>query len=217
MKNKLYVFSGLGADQRVFKYLNFGALEPQFIDWIRPETNEPIEAYARKLATEINVEKPILIGLSFGGMMAVEIAKLRETENVILISSAKTAAEVPLPLRWIGKLGLNQYTPKHFLKRPNPIMDWFFGVETAEDRELLREVMHDSDEEFVYWAINQILCWKNKVVPPNYFHIHGARDRMLPLRHVKADRVIADGGHLMVLNRAKLLNEVLDSILNRTT
>lgn len=99
MKNKLYVFSGLGADQRVFKYLNFGALEPQFIDWIRPETNEPIEAYARKLAAEINVEKPILIGLSFGGMMAVEIAKLRETENVILISSAKTAAEVPLPLR----------------------------------------------------------------------------------------------------------------------
>ncbi len=36
MKQKIYIFSGLGADERVFKQLNFSNLEPVFIDWIEP-------------------------------------------------------------------------------------------------------------------------------------------------------------------------------------
>lgn len=36
MKQKIYIFSGLGADERVFKHLKFSSFEPVFIEWIEP-------------------------------------------------------------------------------------------------------------------------------------------------------------------------------------
>lgn len=67
----LYIFSGLGADKRVFNYLDFSKYNTTFIDWINPFENESIEDYAKRLTSQITSEKPILIGLSFGGIMAV--------------------------------------------------------------------------------------------------------------------------------------------------
>lgn len=43
MKQTIYIFSGLGADERVFKQLNFSSLEPVFIDWIEPLENRSAE------------------------------------------------------------------------------------------------------------------------------------------------------------------------------
>ena len=39
---------------------------------------------------QITTEKPIILGVSFGGMLAIEIAKAIDCEQVILVSSAKT-------------------------------------------------------------------------------------------------------------------------------
>ncbi|RZJ29312.1 MAG: alpha/beta hydrolase, partial [Chryseobacterium sp.] len=71
--NKIYIFSGLGVDRRVFDNIDFGDLNVEFIDWIIPLTNEAIEIYAERISRKIISENPILIGLSFGGMVAVEI------------------------------------------------------------------------------------------------------------------------------------------------
>ena len=88
MKN-IYFFSGLGADERVFQYVDLSFCNPVFIKWNMPMKDECIENYALRLTEQIIEENPILVGVSFGGMIAVEVAKLIETEKVILISSAK--------------------------------------------------------------------------------------------------------------------------------
>lgn len=33
---KVYIFSGLGVDERVFDQINFEGLDVEFIDWIKP-------------------------------------------------------------------------------------------------------------------------------------------------------------------------------------
>ena len=95
LKKELYIFSGLGADERVFQRLDFSGFSPTFIKWIVPQDKETIENYATRLLDQITTTNPTLIGLSFGGLIAVEVAKQIDTEKVILIASAKTKKEIP--------------------------------------------------------------------------------------------------------------------------
>lgn len=87
--NKIYVFSGLGVDKRVYDNIDFGTLDVEFIDWIEPLKNESLESYAFRISKKITEENPILIGLSFGGMLAAEISKIINVKKIILIASAK--------------------------------------------------------------------------------------------------------------------------------
>jgi pimeloyl-ACP methyl ester carboxylesterase len=71
----IYCISGLGADERVFQKLKFQGYQPIHIKWLEPEAGENIANYTQRLTTQIKAEKPILIGLSFGGIIAVEMSK----------------------------------------------------------------------------------------------------------------------------------------------
>jgi pimeloyl-ACP methyl ester carboxylesterase len=211
---KIYLFSGLGADYRVLQDLDFSGFEVSFIEWVIPFENELIESYARRLIAQIKVENPILIGLSFGGMMAVEVGKLIKTERLILIASAKTKYEVPIYYRLAGGFNLNKLLPINLLKQPNFISDWFFGVDSKKDKELLACILHDTNKTFLKWAIDKIVNWQNVFISPNITHIHGTSDRILPYRFVSADVKIQDGGHFMTTNRAEELTLKIRELLS---
>jgi pimeloyl-ACP methyl ester carboxylesterase len=91
----IYFVSGLGADERVFRLLKFEGYQPVHLHWVAPQAGESIADYAQRLSTQIKSDCPIIIGLSFGGMIAVEIGKHISVEKVILISSVKTTSEIP--------------------------------------------------------------------------------------------------------------------------
>lgn len=83
----LYAISGLGADERVFQYLK---LEHELIPipWLTPENGEPIEWYAKRMAAKINTEEEfVILGVSFGGLVAVEMSKILKPTITVLISS----------------------------------------------------------------------------------------------------------------------------------
>ncbi|RFS13691.1 alpha/beta hydrolase [Emticicia sp. C21] len=205
----IYIFSGLGVDERVFKYLDFTGFDVTFIKWIKPDENERIEDYAKRLTAQIITPIPILIGLSFGGMMALEVAKYLEIEKIILLASAKTYKEVPLYYRWAGCLQLQKILSSKLLKQHNFLSDWFFGIKEKEHKIMLSEILNDLDRDFLKWAIDKIVCWKNQTTYSNIIHIHGDNDHILPLQCIKSDIVIKGGGHFMTVNKAKELNEIL--------
>lgn len=213
MTKELYLFSGLGADERAFSLLDFSNSAPTFIKWIPPLEKEPIEDYATRLLDQIKTKKPILIGLSFGGLMAVEVAKQIETEKVILISSAKTKFEIPFYFRFSGQLRLHKFLPTNLLKASNFITNWFFGATSKFEKQLLKEILRDTDPTFLIWAIEQLTHWKNQTKPKNIVHIHGTADRILPLCFVERAKIIKNGGHLMTLSKSKEMNIVLKELL----
>src|SRR5437764_2674 len=104
----IYCISGLGADERVFSKMKFEGYKVHFIQWLIPEKNETIEHYAKKMIQQIHHENPIMIGLSFGGIMCIEISRQIKTELIILISSVKSSDEIPLWMKLSGKLKLNK-------------------------------------------------------------------------------------------------------------
>ena len=210
---QLYLFSGLGADERVFDDLDFSEYEVTFIQWIQPLENEKIEDYAKRISVQIKTPNPILIGLSFGGMMAVEVAKLIKAEKVILIASAKTKFEIPLYYRLIGKTNIHRIVPASLLKQANFISNWFFGTESSKDKVLLANILRDTDPIFLKWAMDKIVNWQNAEITQTVKHIHGTADRILPLKFVSADVIIKGGGHLMTVNKAIELDFEIKKLL----
>lgn len=130
--SKVYVFSGLGVDRRVFDEVDFGDLQVEFVDWILPEKDEPLQKYALRISGVITTESPIFIGLSFGGMVAVEISKIISIRKIILIASAANAKELPVLYRCIGPLNVHKVIPLSLLKKRNALTDWFFGIRLKE-------------------------------------------------------------------------------------
>ena len=209
MKQDLYLFSGLGADKRIFQKLDLSGYSVNYIEWKLPLEDETIEHYASRLLSQITVPKPTLIGLSFGGIMAIEVAKLIETEKVILISSIKSGNEVPFYYRWMAHAGIHKHIPSNFFKNTNFITNWLFGTISPFDKQLLKQILSNTDPVFFRWALDQIIQWKNQTLPKNLVHIHGTGDRILPIRFRGYDILVKNGGHFMTLNRSDEINRIL--------
>ena len=60
--------------------------------------NESLAAYATKLLPQITEANPIVMGLSLGGMLALEVSKQIQTEKIISLSSAIGYDEISLVL-----------------------------------------------------------------------------------------------------------------------
>ena len=213
MKN-IYCISGFGADERVFSKLDFGNNRVTFLKWETPEKKESLDEYTQRFLDKIEDSNPILVGLSFGGMMSVEIAKRIRTEKIFMISSIQTQEEMPWMFRLAGKSRLNKVfhlKPYSFLE---PIENYNLGVKSEEEKTLVREYRKNISQTYTDWAIDQIINWKNQQKFSNLVHIHGNADRIFPIKNVHPDFVIKGGGHMMIMNRAKEINVILEKELS---
>ncbi|MEM7657511.1 MAG: alpha/beta hydrolase [Bacteroidota bacterium] len=86
--NKLYLLSGLGADERAFANLSLPETELVHIAWLPISPDLTLREYARQLSDLIPEQGPIhLLGVSFGGIVAQEIGQLRSCKRVFVISN----------------------------------------------------------------------------------------------------------------------------------
>lgn len=204
------MLSGLGVDERVLSRLDIEGYELRYLPWLLPLKGEKIQAYASRIAAKIEHDCPILLGLSFGGMMAIEIAKIRPIQQIILISSAKTKAELPWYFKLAGRLRLHLLIPTALLKRTNPLTYWLFGVRKKKSKQLLTAILQDTDGRFIRWAIPQILFWKNEASPVPILQLHGASDHLLLKAGLKnPDRLLPKAGHFMIWEEAEQLNQII--------
>lgn len=200
----VYFISGLGADRRAFKKLS---LPPHWsvhhLDWIEPKEKETLNQYAQRLSLLIDPGQPfILVGLSFGGMVASAMANYIHPEKIILISSIGTPGELPWYFRLAGRIGLHKLIPSKILTKPNRVLDWIFGARSESEKRLLGAIISDTNPRFIRWSLNAITSWEKSSRPPGIFHIHGSRDKILPVRFTKPNIVIRNGSHFMVWTKA---------------
>jgi len=212
---QIFFLSGLGADKTVFQFLNLGDHEKVFIDWIEPGKNESLRDYALRLKKNHIPDDGFIVGLSFGGMLATEIAKEYPLVKAIIISSSKTVYEVP-PYYKTGKImplhhWVSDEVQRWFMMR----MKWFFGLNTNESIKIYEDLIRNCNTDFNRWAVNAILNWDNTEVPENIIHIHGTHDKVLPYKYIqRADHIIPKGEHLMVMEQPDILSNLLKETIN---
>ncbi len=213
MSRTIYLISGLGADDRAFNKIDFLGFEVIPLPWLIPELNESIEQYAKRMSAQIIEDSPIVIGYSFGGMMAIEIAKQRKLGKIILLSSVKTRKEIPFYYRWFGKAGLIKLLPDWFILRPNRLMYIMFGAQSIYEKELFNDFIKKVDPIYLRWSLKQIANWQNSWIPTQLIHIHGTADLLFPIRFVKCDFRIQGGNHFMAMNRSDEVSKLIRSQL----
>lgn len=212
---KAYFISGLGADKQAFKNIKLPAgYEPVFLDWIPPQKDEPLYNYAHRFSSLIkNNDAFILIGLSFGGMLASEIARIRKPLKTIIISSIATADELPWYFKRAGSIGLHKKMPIRFLKAAT-VVNRIIGAGSPEDKAIVYNYVKYAKPDFIRWSLDAIINWGQHERLPGIVHLHGSNDHLLPLKFIHPDFVVKDGGHLMVLNKAAEVNKILNEVLS---
>ena len=193
----------------MFQNFSFEGFEVVHIDWDLPLENETLQNYALRISENIKDENAILIGLSFGGILSVEISKIKKFKKVFLLSSAKTKFEIPFYYRFLGKLNLLRIIPSSILKRVNSLTYLVFGAKTNFEKNLLKDIIKNTDKHFLKWALHQIMNWKNENYSENIVHIQGDSDLILPHNFIKYDYLIKDGTHFMTLNQSKEIETII--------
>jgi pimeloyl-ACP methyl ester carboxylesterase len=207
----LYFISGLGADKRIFQNLVLPeSFKIYYIEWMPVAEKESMESYCRRLSSQINQQAPFtLVGLSFGGVIAVELSKFLSPVQTVVISSFCFKKEVPWFYILIGKSRIYKILPPRMLLRPNNIAFRLFGAYKPEIKSLLKNIFEDTDPAFFEWAIRQLFSWDNHWKPANFVRIHGTADKILPYKEIMHAIPVKDGEHLMVYSKSAMVSQIL--------
>ncbi len=209
----IYCISGLGADEKVFSKLKIEGYRLQFINWLKPLPEETLQQYAARMRQDIKEQDPILIGLSFGGIMCTEIAKQIPVKKIIIISSIKLSQELPFWLRAVAKLSLHKIFPLRSTRLTAPFQNRFLGVHAPDEKKIAAYYRKHADQDYTRWAVDKVVNWKNDWQHPHLFHLHGDKDKMFPIKNITPTYVLHGGGHFMIMNMADEISRYINLIL----
>jgi pimeloyl-ACP methyl ester carboxylesterase len=181
----------------------------------RPVSGESIGSYALRLKEQLDLNRPFwLLGQSFGGMLAIELARLCHPERLVLVSSIRCRKELPWYGRLIGNLRLHRLVPLSHPQYTSRISVFMNGIEAAEDLAVFKGFAEGRDIELLRWSVDQALTWRGSVAADNVTSIHGTTDRLLPIRYVKPDYRIEGGTHFMIVTQGPEISALMDRLLD---
>jgi pimeloyl-ACP methyl ester carboxylesterase len=209
-----FLIPGLGADERVFRGLNLPG-PVTVLSWLPPQSaTEPLRHYAARLAEAVPTGQVCwLVGVSFGGLLALEIGRLRPLARIVLISSLANSAQLPLLLKIGRATGLYRLVPFGLLPRLPRLAQWFFGARNGREYRLLSHILLDTDLVFARWATEQLLQWDSTGVP-TAVRLHGTHDRLLPAGTAYIDYPLSGAGHFMIVSHAAQISRILRDLAN---
>lgn len=213
MERRLHFIPGVATDRRVFAEVDLPAHDCVYLDWMPVQEDERLEGYAKRMAARVEEASPILIGYSFGGIMAIEMAKHLGDATVILISSIKSYRERSFGMWLTASLNLHRLVPVEIGKDLRFAYTWMNDPQSPSEVafiELMRETL---DPAHTGWAIDQAVHWRHHAHTPRLFHIHGDQDRIFPIRYIRNCIPVRGGTHLMLLNKGREISGHIDHIV----
>ena len=211
----VYCISGLGADHRAFERLQWAPnLRIVHLPWLEPSPNESLQAYAHRMAKPIQNHEPFaLIGLSFGGILAIEMLHFLQPYKTIIISSISNNTQLPWYFRVVGKTKLYKSPLANTLKQNAWFIDSLFGKKNTPLALYLKEKFRAMSNIYLNWSLEHILSWEQKEKPTGLIHIHGTADKVFPIEYTQPDIIIRGGSHFMIYTHAKQVSKHLQQIL----
>lgn len=221
-KIPVYLMPGLAANTAIFERISLPEthFETLPLEWEIPLDKETLTEYAKRIAKKIKHKNPVLIGVSFGGILVQEMAKYIDTRKVIIISSVKTNLEFPKRMK-IAKITMAyKLIPTSLILNMESLAKFSFGAKVNQRLKLYEKYLSVRDIHYLDWAVEQIILWDRTVADKNVIHIHGDADDIFPIKYISNCIVVKGGTHIMILNKYKWFNAnlpqiILDKEINR--
>lgn len=182
------------------------------VKWTEWGSAKSIAEYAEILSSQINRDEKIgIIGVSFGGMVAIELEKIVKPERTIIISSAKTYKELPSLVRVARTLRLDKLVSSRLIMRM-PFLSRMFNF-SRKDKKFFQGMMKHTSEVVMKKTIQSIILWKNDSYPEDVFHLHGGKDKVIPVNNLNNFKEVKGGGHFMIYQKGKEISAILNEYL----
>jgi esterase/lipase len=219
-KEKLHVYfvPGLAASTAIFEYIKLPEQEYEIhlLPWLVPvEKKESLHLYAQRMCSLITEKNFVLVGVSFGGIVVQEMSRHCKPLKVIIISSVKHHNELPLRLKVVKNTKAYKLTPIKMLTNIEQFAKYTYGDFIKKRAKLYQKYLSMRDENYLPWAIYNVLHWKQETVQNDIIHIHGNNDKIFPIKNIKNCIVIEGGTHVMILYKAKTINTILATELSK--
>lgn len=215
MRIPVYFMPGMAASSRIFERLKFSEeiFDVHLLEWEMPISKESLGDYAKRIASKITEPNPVLVGVSFGGILVQEMAELVGARKVILISSVKCNKEFPLRMRFAKFTKLYKVFPTGLLAHIEKVKGWPLGAKAKERLDLYEQFFLRREKEYLDWSLECILQWNRSEPIPGLLHIHGDADEVFPIQYVKDKIVVPKGTHIMIWTRYRWMNANLSKII----
>ena len=208
---------GLAASSSIFENIKLpeDEFEVVLLEWFMPFEKESLEDYALRMTANIKHEKPVLIGVSFGGILVQEMSNHINVRKTIIVSSVKSNKEFPRRMKIAKKTLAYKLIPTQLLANVEALAKYAFGETVTKRLALYEKYLQMRDKKYLDWAIENVILWKNDKVNDKVVHIHGVQDEIFPIKYIANCIPVNGGTHIMIINKYKWLNENLPSIIKK--
>lgn len=211
----VYFVPGLAAGKEIFRniVLPKDRYEMHILEWLIPEHREPIDDYARRMTALVKHDNAVLIGVSFGGVVAQEMSHFLSLRKLIIISSIKTSLELPARLKFVRKTRAYKLIPTGLVLSTSNLTKFAVGPRSRKRLRIYQEYLHVRNKTYLDWAIRNMVCWDRTEALSGIVHIHGDKDVVFPIENIRNCEIIKDGTHIMLINKGKkVTDQIVESI-----
>lgn len=214
-KIAVYFMPGLAASSTIFEriILPKDSFEMILLEWEIPLDNETLPDYAKRITQKITHPNPVLVGVSFGGILVQEMARFVDARKVIIISSVKSNLEFPTRMKLAKATKAYKLIPTNLLANVETLSKFSFGYKINQRLKLYEKFLRVRDKRYLDWAVEQVILWERTEVDENVIHIHGDADDVFPIKYIQNCMVVKGGTHIMILTKYKWFNENLPKII----
>ena len=206
---------GIGADHRLFAEMLPLIPGAQVATWPHPERSEKLGDLAARWAESLPTEPRLVIGFSFGGMMALEAAArsprfAAETVGILLVSSCRSRQAITAEFK--GRARGLAFIPDPALRLGLTKFSHVFSPHddlTPDQRGHLLDMAKETDLGFFRWAVGACAHWdfagpEATGVTVPIVQVHGSRDTVIPPVPGHAEE-IWNAGHLLTYTHPREL------------
>lgn len=212
----IYCMPGMWTKSSIFNRI---ALPPGFVlhlwEWETPEKGETLPQYAQRYAQKIKHPTPVLLGVSFGGVLVQEVAKIVPHSLVVLVSSVKSPKEFSPRMKFLKKSKIYEFFPAFLLEK-----DVFFRILSFFSKKIKKRmafyapyIMHPLSAHYTRWALRALFRWEPNELLRKIVHIQGDSDAIFPAEFVQNPIIVPNATHIMIVNRYRWFNEHLPKII----
>ena len=208
----IYCIPGLGLDHRLFEKLSISGVELKYIDYIEPLSDEPIAGYAKRLSEKIEDTTFSILGMSLGGILAVEISRIKKVESLFLISTVKNKSEVPNIFKYMDLLPTKNKIASKLAIDASVAFKPYFDKSDAAGNKLFDAMIRSASVELLAWGIQEIANWKfNEEINCPFYHVHGTADLIFPIKNIDKAETVKGATHYMLYNNADDISKRIEA------
>lgn len=205
---------GMAANPKIFDFIRLPeTFELHKLSWINPLPKESLKDYTKRLCQDVKHPNPVLLGVSFGGLVVQEMAQIIECRKVIIVSSVKSYHELPLHMRLARKTKAYRLFPTQWVDNVEDLIGFVFGPSVKKQMNLHKKYLSVRSEAYLDWALEAFFQWNREKPDADVLHIHGTFDVVFPVFNIKEYIPVPKGTHVMILNRAQWFNEHLPQLI----